>query len=312
MTRVNVDNYVAAETAAMFDSQLAMAGGVNEWLHYRIPTPVDQQPVIRMNRDTLYSASVVDITEGGTVTLPEAGGRYMTLMVINEKHFINRVFDEPGTYELSIEEHGTRYVNTVVRTLVDANDPADIAAVNALQDGIHLDVSSANQYTHPDYDAESFAATKELLLALGAGVPDARGSFGSPTETDPIRHLIGAATGWGGLPEKEAFYYIETEPRPSGEYTFTFRDVPVDAFWSVSIYNRDGYYEENPYGAYNLNSVTAEADPDGSVTLNLSPQGEGVPNHLYISDGWNYAIRLYKPRQAVIDGTWAPPTPQAA
>jgi hypothetical protein len=69
---VNVDNYVEAETAAMFDSQLAMAGGVNQWLHYRVPTPVDQQPVIRMNRDTLYSAAVADISEGGTVTLPEA------------------------------------------------------------------------------------------------------------------------------------------------------------------------------------------------------------------------------------------------
>lgn len=44
---VNVDNFRAAETARMFDSFLSMAGGVNAWAHFRAPTPVDTQPVIR-------------------------------------------------------------------------------------------------------------------------------------------------------------------------------------------------------------------------------------------------------------------------
>jgi hypothetical protein len=46
----------------MFAALQAHAGGVNQWFHYRVPTPVDQQTVIRMNRDTLYSAAVVDIS----------------------------------------------------------------------------------------------------------------------------------------------------------------------------------------------------------------------------------------------------------
>jgi hypothetical protein len=310
MTLVNVDNYERAETATMFDNQLAMSGGINQWIHYRVPTPVDQQPVIRMNRDTLYSGAVVDISGGGAVTLPDAGGRYMTLMVINEDHYINRVFSEPGTYELSVEELGTPFVNTVARILVDANDPDDIAEVNRLQDQVLLDLNSTNPYTHPDYDEESFKATKDALLALGEGVPDTRGMFGTQSDVDPVRHLIGTATGWGGLPEAEAYYYMETEPRPAGRYTFTFKDVPVDGFWSVSIYNRAGYYEANPYDSYNLNSVTAEADSHGLVTLNLAPKPEGLTNHLYVTDGWNYAIRLYRPRPAVLNKTWTPPTPQ--
>ena len=310
MTLVNVDNYERAETATMFDNQLAMSGGVNQWIHYRVPTPVDQQPVIRMNRDTLYSGAVVDITSGGTVTLPDAEGRYLTMMVINEDHYINRVFSEPGTFELTVEEYDTPFVNTVVRTLVDANDPDDIAKVNSLQDKVILSLNSSSTYTHPEYDPDSFKATKEALLALGESVPDTRGMFGSRSEVDPVRHLIGTATGWGGLPETEAFYYMETEPRPGGRYTFTFKDVPVDAFWSVSIYNRHGYYEANPYNSYNLNSVTAEADPDGSVTLNLAPEGEDLANHLYVTDGWNYALRLYRPQPAVLNKTWTPPTPQ--
>jgi len=309
VVRVNVDNFREAETARMLDGQVALVGGVNQWLHYRAPTPVDQQPVIRMNRDTLYSAALVDISEGGTVTLPDAMGRYMTLMVINDQHYINRVFDEPGTYPLTVDEHGSAFVGVAAGTLVDAADPRDLAVVNSLQDQLVLDVNSANPYTHPDYDEESLNATREALLKLGEGVLGTDRMFGKKTEVDATRHLIGTAAGWGGLPESEAYYYIESEPRPAGRYTFTFKDVPVDAFWSVTIYNRDGYFEANPYDSYNLNSINAQPDTDGSVTLQLAPDGEGLTNHLYVMDGWNYALRLYKPQAQVLDGTWTPPQP---
>ena len=171
-------------------------------------------------------------------------------------------------------------------------------------------MESAKPYTHPEYDAESLTETRDALLTLSEGLPDASRMFGAPSRVDPIRHLIGTAMGWGGLPEEEAYYYIETEPREVGRYTFTFKDVPIDAFWSVTIYNRDGYFEANPYDSYNLNSVTARAGADGSITLNLAPQGEGLANHLYVMDGWNYALRLYKPHTSVIDKMWTPPTPQ--
>ena len=68
--------------------------------------------------------------------------------------------------------------------------------------------------------------------------------------------------------------------------------------------------EENPYDSYSINNLTAVAETDGSVTLNLAPDGEGLTNHLYIMDGWNYVLRLYRPRKEVLDGTWTPPPPQ--
>lgn len=311
MEKVNVDNFRAAETALMFDNQLGLTGGVNEWFHYRAPTPVDNQPVIRMNRDTLYSAAVVDISEGASLTMPEVGDRYQTVMVINQEHYINRVFSQPGTYELTIEEHGTPFVDVVARTFVDANDPDDIAEVNRIQDQLTIETESAHPFVHPDYDTETLDTTRKTLQVLGKGIDDTDRMFGTYSDVEPTRHLIGTAIGWGGLPESEAYYYIDSDPREAGRYTFTLRDVPVDAFWSVTIYNKDGYLEANPYDSYNLNSITSVADPDGSVTLNLAPQAQGLTNHLYVMDGWNYGLRLYKPRGEVTNKTWTPPAPQA-
>ena len=98
---VNVDNFVRAETARMFEGTLAHSGGINRWVHLREPVPLDRQTVIRMNRDTLYSAAVVDISRGATLTIPDIGERYMSVMVVNEDHFINRVVHAPGAHALT-------------------------------------------------------------------------------------------------------------------------------------------------------------------------------------------------------------------
>jgi hypothetical protein len=294
----------------MFDNIVALTGGVNRWYHYREPTPLNRQPVIRMNRDTLYSGAIVDIRNGAQLTLPDSGDRYMTVMFVNEDHYDNLVLSRAGTYAIDMDEHKTPFVSLSIRTFVDPNDPTDIAEVNALQDAVILNAGSDGPYTHPEYDDVTLDATREALLKLGQGLPDAEGMFGRKEDVDPIRHLIGTAMGWGGLPSSEAFYYIETTPRPTGHYTIAFENVPVDAFWSIAIYNRDGYFEPNNYDSYGMNSVTASPDQDGRVTLNLSPQADGLSNHVYIMDGWNYALRLYRPQPAVLNRNWTPPTPQ--
>lgn len=85
------------------------------------------------------------------------------------------------------------------------------------------------------------------------------------------------------------------------------KDVPVDVFWSIIVYNADGFIAENPVGRYSFNNVTAKPNKDGSITINFGGCDDGRINCLPISEGWNYAIRMYEPRQEILDGSWKSP-----
>ena len=104
---VTIDNFARAETDRMFRDLQDRAGGVNVLHHSRQPTAIDAQTVIRMNRDTLYSMAVTDISAGASVTIPDAGDRYVSVMIVNNDHFINEIFHDPGDHELRVDVFDT-------------------------------------------------------------------------------------------------------------------------------------------------------------------------------------------------------------
>ncbi|WP_438853933.1 DUF1254 domain-containing protein [Agromyces sp. M3QZ16-3] len=309
--QVTVDNFVRAETNRMFAALAAQAGGTGRWVHNRVPTPIDNQPVIRQNRDTLYSMAVVDVSDGVTVTVPDAGDRYLSMMVVNQDHYIPLIFHEPGPHRIEADEVGTQWAVIVPRVLVDPNDASDVAAVNALQDAFALDAPLGDAFPMPEYDDASFSATRDALLTLARGVTAYGDAFGREGEVEPVHHLLGTAVGWGGLPSSEAFY-VNVEPKlPVGAYALTVRDVPVDAFWSITVYNPAGYMEATD-GLVSVSSVTATPNDDGSVTVNFGGPDDGRPNRIGIMDGWNYIVRMYRPHPEVVDGTWTFPSAEPA
>jgi hypothetical protein len=305
---VTLDNFTRAASDIEFDKYVTLAGGINRFYHFREPTPVENQPTIRMNRDTLYSTAVVDITEGATVTLPEVGERYMTAMVYNQDHYVNAVFHGGGTYTLDMETFDTPYVIVYLRTLVDPDDPEDVAAVNAIQDQMTVNAASSNPFILADYDEDAYEALVERLSALLPFADGIKGTFGTRESVVPIRHLIGTAVGWGGLPETEAYYPSNVPNLPVGEYRIKVpAEVPVGAFWSVSLYNAEGFFEKNDIDGYVVNSIMGERNDDGSMTVHLGGCDDGRVNCLPIMEGWNYVVRLYQPGPEVLDGTWTFP-----
>ncbi|MEZ5462029.1 DUF1214 domain-containing protein [Dokdonella sp.] len=306
---VNVDNFARAQADHEFDGITKGAGGTNKFKINRTPTPIDDQNVIRMNRDTLYSLGVVNISRGATITMPDAGKRYMSLMIINNDGYVNEVYYGAGTYELTMEKFDTPFVGAVVRILANAEDSADVAAVNALQDQVKINAKAQEPFVMPNYDEASFKATLEPILALSKGLKRVSKGFGSKSDVDPIHFLLASAAGWGGLPDTDSIY-LNVEPGlPVGKYELTVKDVPVQGFWSISLYDAKGYFEKNDLHAYSLNNLTAKPNKDGSYTIRFGGCTTSIENCLPIMQGWNYLVRMYRPDQQIIDGKWVFPGP---
>ena len=89
------------------------------------------------------------------------------------------------------------------------------------------------------------------------------------------------------------------------------KDVPVDAFWSISLYNAEGFFQKNDFNAYSLNNITAKQSTDGSVAVQFGGCDGKIPNCLPIMPGWNYTVRLYRPRAEILSGQWKFPEPEA-
>ncbi len=80
--------------------------------------------------------------------------------------------------------------------------------------------------------------------------------------------------------------------------------VPVDAFWSISVYNAGGYFEKNSFDAYSVNDITAKKNADGSVMVQFRGCDGKIQNCLPIMAGWNYTARMYRPRAEILSGAW--------
>jgi len=310
---VTVDNFARAESDLYFAGVLKDSGAIGRFNHRREPARIDNQTVIRLNRDTLYSSAVFDLDAGPvTITLPDAGTRFMSMQIINEDHYVPEVVHGQGNYTLTKDKVGTRYVAAAIRTLVDPQDPKDIGQVHALQDAVKVEQKAAGQFEAPHWDQASQKKLRDALLVLATTIPDFSKAFGTKAEVDPIRHLIGTAAAWGGNPDRDATYLNITPAKNDGNtvYKLNVRDVPVDAFWSVSLYNAEGYYEKNPYDAYSINSITGKKSADGSIAIQFGGCDGKIPNCLPIMKGWNYTVRLYRPRAEILNGKWKFPEPQ--
>jgi hypothetical protein len=280
-------------------------------LHIRQPTPIDKQDVVRMNRDTLYSVGVFDLTVPVTILKPSPEGRFQSMMVISQDHSMLPVEHGAGEFVFTQEKVGSRYMIVLFRTFVDANDPADIKAANALQDKIIVRQKDAGKFEIPDWDEASLKKVGDAIKVLASTRSSAKGMFGDKAKLNPISHLLGTAFGWGGNPEDAAMYDNVGPTQNDGKtaHAVTVKNVPVGGFWSITTYNENGYMEKNVQEAYSYNNVTAKKNTDGSITINFGG-GPGAINNLPITPGWNYVVRMYQPKQEIINGAWGFPKAQ--
>ena len=136
-TQVTPETYIRAESDRQFGVVAKMADGVNRFFHFRRPTPLDKQNIVRMNRDTLYSMAVVDTSKGATITVPELPkDRYLSVYLVDNDHYCPFVIYHAGTHELPRD---TQYLRVGVR--IQVFNPQD-------EDEIALDQQAAGSVHH--------------------------------------------------------------------------------------------------------------------------------------------------------------------
>jgi len=91
---------------------------------------------------------------------------------------------------------------------------------------------------------------------------------------------------------------------------------PVNALWSVTLYDGQGRPVPNPINRYKISSNTGNLtyNPGGSLDIyiqNASPSASKVSNWLPAPSGaFQFVMRLYWPQDSLLNGSWVPPAVQ--
>ena len=312
-TTVTKENYALAETDIVMSEYVKKIGqkncstGIGEFLHIRDAMDIIDRTIIRPNFDTLYSAAVLDLSTPAVIVMPETN-RLQILAAVNDVHWNVLLTDKPGRYDLTEESAGSRYVYLIVRTQVNMRDQVDLKKVAALQDQINIEQDDKGEYVQTNlWDPDQIRVLRDEYNErwVAEGIKSEM-AFGGKGEISPEMRNFGVAYGWGGLPKKGAVYPTLEVPSTGTTFTLTLKDVPMgdNAFWSVTIYDQDGFSRgEN----YNINSSFAKANSDGEYLLNFGTT-PGKENYLEIFDGWNATLRIYSPTAEYFNGSWTVPS----
>ena len=139
--------------------------------------------------------------------------------------------------------------------------------------------------------------------------------------TDYLRRAVVARVGLGANLVEDAVYpvlYVDASGnRPTGETDYVLRFEagalpPADAFWSVTMYDGDGFPVPNAIDRYAIGDRDRlRYAADGSLTLYLQgedPGGDRTSNWLPAPRGpLGITLRVYGPRPEMLDGRWTPP-----
>ncbi|TRX54941.1 DUF1254 domain-containing protein [Thalassomonas sp. M1454] len=304
--KVTEDSYPTHETSRQL-VKIQDKVGVNKFDHKRLLTPTDAQPVVRMNRDTYYSFSLVDVSEGAYITLPEVpelpGGTYMTIEVVTEDHRVQPMVYGPGKYNL------TTHIGDHVYALVRLDARFSVAEANALQDKMSITAKSSKPFDTVQVDKESFEkienGLKKQMVGLAKENPAEAtfGMFTAPTDDSKElfvkkKYAVGAAIGWGGAQLVDNLYEVSGNYPTGVCHQATFEDPKDKAFWSFTVYDKKGFMFKD---VANMSSTTAKPNKDGTYTVSFGC-GKNAINNLETDNPtgvFNLAVRHYVPSDRV-------------
>ncbi|WP_034059155.1 DUF1254 domain-containing protein [Lacinutrix jangbogonensis] len=300
---VTAETYPTAETSRQILKSQDLVG-VNTFLHLRQLTQTDNQPVVRMNRDTYYSMAVLDVSKGASITMPEIPeGKYMSIQPVTEDHRIQAMKYGPGKIELNT------HIGSHLYLIVRLDGTFTESEANEIQDKMLIEANSTEIFSAVPVNKESFDKVENELksklpvIVKRDGVSGMQGMFTDPqdesgnTYTDE-KHQLGAAIGWGGAQMVDNIYESAGDFSTGDSYQLTFEDPGNKAFWSVTVYDKNGFIFND---LANFSSNTAKRNEDGTYTLSFGCRTD-APNNIEIDNPtrfFNITIRHYQPSEKV-------------
>ena len=233
-------------------------------------------------------------------------------------------------FKLSAEQFFGRLSELLVN---NPHGPADAPIMAELA---KLGVTPGGKFSTAGFDADTRKAIDEGVAAGQQAIRDAESNMGEMVNGWQVARDLGrygtkytyravwTYFGVGGNLVEDALYPLTLVDADGNRLTganryelhFTKDEIPpVDAFWSITMYDKDSYLVDNPINRYALGDRSKmKVGDDGSLTIyiqNESP-GKGKESNWLPSpkDAFKLALRLYVPRKQVIDGTWKPPAVQ--
>jgi len=319
---------------------------LNTWVFGAEPALVKagEDKVVRMNNDTFYKIAFLALEDGPVVLSSNAPAedRFNSFQLMDDRNanYRNVIYPQ-GKYTLyngekpeqiegeAIEAPSSLSVVIVRVEVKDKNDTDDITAAEAVFNGIAIGGPTLSKMPELDllsgFDEQ---VEKEALRRLDEtlrSVPFTDTIIGpgqEPGRDVPyLSHSAGTKGGWGGpAPSHSAYEAFFTDDAgealsgANGDYIILTEEPPVNAFWSVTVYDteRGGFLHPNKADRYHINNTNAVKNADGTVTFTIKQAcGNSDLNCLEVPAGqFDVAVRYYLPEQEIISGEWIMPKPK--
>lgn len=314
---ITQENFIHADSVRAYLKEIAFTGSVNKMRHLRDVADTDNQDVIRMNKDTLYSRIILDVKLGATVSLPDYDGLQIAAL-LDEDHQQIATLNGKGTMKITKDMLSSgQHAYIIIRTGFVADIPRaeQMKQAHLAQDGISFTANSNDpyvpsvKYDYTTMDAVKYGILKDFALNKpeNFSVGDGAGLIG---ERDEATAKVVVAIGWGFLPKDEASYSSFTGYREREVLTIKSPELKDTGFFSYTMYDSNGWIATDDYA---INSDDMKQNKDGTYTVTFLASGEPVQkgdlNIVRTPRGkyWTGVLRSYNPvhpeaNQKLIDG----------
>ena len=314
----------------------------NTWVLGAEPALVKagEDKVVRMNNDTYYKMAFL-LLDQGPVILESANPsrkRFSSFQLIDDHNVNFRNLIHPsGKYTLyygkkpesvqgeAVESPSPLAVVIVRVEVKDMNDAKDVEEAKSVFNGITINGPVITEFPKLDllggFDKKVEAEALKRIDQTFENTDFSKmiaGPGDVPGKVAYLQLAAGTKGGWGGPVTSHSAYdtvFFDSQKQEmkgsNGTYTITTEEPPVDAFWSITVYDteRGGYFHPNAQNRYHINNTSAVKNDDGTVTFTFKQKCEASDrNCLEVPPGrFDYVVRYYLPKEPIRSGKWKMP-----